>query len=220
MSDRGFIKNFSGKNYYGHVRPEIITLVPDGTQRVLDVGCGEGGSAAAIKTLPGVQEVMGIEFVEQAAQVASSRLDRVIVGDIETLELDFPVGYFDCIICADVLEHCKDPWAVLRKLHVYLASDGVMIASIPNLRNLVPLIKIVCNRWEYEDEGILDRTHLRFFTSRTMLDMFRTTGYLPKIAGSQVFGDLKFRLLRLLSLGLLKPFSVFRYIIVAKKKLW
>ncbi len=118
--------------YYGLVRHDVLALIPAGTKRILDVGCGNGDTGFAAKHLHGAQEVVGIEFFDSAANVAKGKLDKVVTGDIEHLDLDFPESYFDCIICADVLEHTRDPWEVLKKLRRYLDDHGVLIASIPN----------------------------------------------------------------------------------------
>lgn len=80
------------------------------------------------------------------------------MGDVETMELAFPPGYFDCILYADVLEQLRDPWALLRRLRLLLSPIGVLVASIPNLRHACVLAKIIFDRFEYEPSGILDRT--------------------------------------------------------------
>jgi SAM-dependent methyltransferase len=216
----GLEKIHSKKNddYFGQVRDDIISLVPATAKRVLDVGCGTGATGAKLKQLNGIAEVAGIEFVPKAAQIAIQRLDRVLVGDVEAIPLDFPESYFDCIVCADILEHCKDPWELLKKLRSYLSHNGVLIASIPNLRHLVVVLKIIFDRWEYEQEGILDEGHLRFFTFHTIKNMFRKTGFEILSVKTNQSVSWKFKLLNLCSFGLLKPFSIYQYLIIAKKK--
>jgi 2-polyprenyl-3-methyl-5-hydroxy-6-metoxy-1,4-benzoquinol methylase len=143
----------------------------------------------------------------------------VITGDIEDLNLDFPEGYFDCILCADVLEHTKNPWEVLRKLYGYLDDEGILIASIPNIRHIVPILKILFDRFEYEESGILDKTHLRFFTLHTMKQMFEENGYRITRIESNRSSSWKFWLLNLFSIGLMRQLSIYQYVIVAQKKL-
>ena len=205
-------------SYYGLVREEILALIPKNARRLLDVGCGSGDTSRAAKDRLGLQEAVGIELFESAASAARVKLDRVIVGDIEELELDFSDGYFDCILCADVLEHTKDPWLNLRKIRQFLADDGVLIVSLPNLRHIVPVLKIIFDRLEYEESGILDKTHLRFFSLHTMRNMFRETGFTIQQIETNRSRSWKFKLLHLFSLGLLRPFSVFQYIFVLKKQ--
>jgi len=212
---------YAGKNqtYYSLVRNEVISLIPVGTKRILDVGCGDGSTGLAAKKLAGAQEVMGIELFDSAAEVAKAKLDRVVIGDIELLNLDFPEGYFNCILCADILEHTRDPWGVLMKLHRYLDNNGVLIASIPNIRHIVPMLKILFDRFEYESSGILDKTHLRFFTMRTIRGMLSDTGYHIERVKTNRSISWKFRLLNIFSFGLMRQFSVYQYIILARKVL-
>lgn len=202
--------------YYHLVRHDVLRHVPPGTKRLLDVGCGAGLTALHAKQSLGVQEAIGVEFVEFAAAEAAKHLDRVHVGDIEQMQLDYPDGYFDCILCADVLEHLRDPWAVLRSLRRLLARDGVLIASIPNIRHARVLAKILFDRFEYEPSGILDRTHLRFFTRHTIIQLFETTGYRPSIVGCNRSRSWKFTLLNLATLGLARPFSIVQYVVCAR----
>lgn len=207
------------KSYYSLGRHELLALVPPNTKRLLDVGCGGGYTGATAKKLFGLKEVVGIELFQSAADSAKTKLDRVITGDIEDLNLDFPEGYFDCILCADVLEHTKNPWEVLRKLYGYLDDEGVLIASIPNIRHIVPILKILFDRFEYEESGILDKTHLRFFTLHTMKQMFEENGYRITRIESNRSSSWKFWLLNLFSIGLMRQLSIYQYVIVAQKKL-
>ncbi len=203
--------------YFECVRHDVVALVPPNARRILDVGCGAGATGARLKQAYGVHEIIGIEFVPKIAYMARQCLDRVLVGDVETMTLDFPEDYFDCILCADVLEHCKDPWSVLTKLRSFLKDDGILIASIPNLRHLVVILKIIFNRWEYEQSGILDEGHLRFFTFHTIQDMLTRTGFKLLNVHAKRSASWKSKLLNFFSFGLLKPFSIFQYLVVAQK---
>ena len=204
-------------DYFSLVRHDIVSLIPSGVQRVLDVGCGEGASGLEIKKIFSA-EVVGIELFENAANIADTRLDRVILADVEALNPDFEAGYFDCIVFADVLEHTKDPWSVLNKYKKHLSKDGCIIASIPNIRYIVPVLKILFDKFEYEPSGVLDQTHLRFFTLHTMKKMFDECGLKIIKLSSNKNNGWKMKLLSGLSFGLLKNFAVFQYLIVAKKK--
>jgi ubiquinone/menaquinone biosynthesis C-methylase UbiE len=205
--------------YYASVRQDVVDLIPETSKRLLDVGCASGDTGAAAKRRLGPQcEVVGIEFYEPAALAARNRLDRVIIGDIEQLTLDFPDNYFDCVLCADVLEHTKNPWDVLNTLRRFLANDGVLIASLPNLRHVVPILKIIFTRFEYDESGILDKTHLRFFTLHTIRQMFHQTGYeIERITANRSV-SWKFTLLNLFSFGLMRQFSIYQYVLLARKK--
>jgi 2-polyprenyl-3-methyl-5-hydroxy-6-metoxy-1,4-benzoquinol methylase/Tfp pilus assembly protein PilF len=167
---------FDVGGYYGSPRPELAEHVPAGARRVLDVGCGAGEFGRALKASRGVREVVGIEIVEPAWHLARGALDDAILGNIETLELPFADGHFDCITCGDVLEHLVDPEETLKKLRRVLAPEGVVVASIPNARFYQVVEMLANGRWMYQDAGILDRTHLRFFTAVEMIALFRRAG--------------------------------------------
>lgn len=166
--------------YFHHGRPEIVARVEPAGKRILDVGCAAGAMGAAMLAA-GATEVVGIEVHAPAAAIARGRLTSVFGYDVDRLpELPFPPGYFDVITLADVLEHLRDPAAVLRHLRHWLAGDGRIVCSLPNVRHesvLLPLL--VHGQWDYVEAGILDRTHLRFFTLTSMLRMLREAGYEP-----------------------------------------
>ena len=203
--------------YFQNVRSELISEIPPDVKKILDVGCGQGATGHAIKQNLDIDEIVGIELLENAARVAKTKLDKVIVGDIETLDLDFKKGYFDCILFADVLEHTQDPWNVLYKFRPYLHDDGIVIMSIPNLRHIAPVLKIIFDRFDYEPLGILDKSHLRFFTLYTIKNMIKESGYKILEIKPKKSNTLKERLLRYCSLGLFNDFTIFQYIIKAAK---
>ena len=152
--------------YFDFARPEVAALVPANARRILDVGCGGGALGALLKQRDGV-EVWGIEAEPEAAERARTRLDHVITADLDAIEALPPdAGSFDCIICADVLEHLMDPERTLDALLRSLAPGGALVASIPNIRHQeIVLDLLVHGRWRYQPSGILDATHLRFFTA-------------------------------------------------------
>src|SRR5262249_30314497 len=119
--------------YFEFARPELLALVPRSARTVLDIGCGAGRLGEAIKARQPA-EGTGVEMNERAARVAQSRLDRVVVGNVEG-EVDFPPGSFDAVVCGDVLEHLLDPEGLLRRIRKWLRSDGRLVASIPNVRH-------------------------------------------------------------------------------------
>ncbi len=205
------------EDYYNLIRREIIDLIPEGTKNILDIGCGEGATAQDVKRRLGPEFVAGVELSEEAYQIAKKKLDSVVLGNIEEINLPFVENFFDCIICADVLEHLVNPWEVLIKLKKYLSSDGCLIASIPNLQYIGAILKIVFNKYDYEVYGIFDKSHLRFFTLHTIKKMFNDCGYeIIKIEDNRN-NSMKMRILNIVSFGLFKPFSIFQYLIVARK---
>ncbi len=151
-------------------------LINPNARRILDVGCGIGKLGSALKQKLNA-EVWGVEYVSDIASLAMERLDNVISGPIEDAITQLPDNYFDTIIFADVLEHLANPNKILVQIKEKLTPDGEIIASIPNVR-FWPLIRnLIEGHWTYEESGILDFTHLRFFTLESMNDMFEKTGY-------------------------------------------
>lgn len=211
-------------SYIG-LRNDILNLVPDGVRKVLDVGCSTGIIGEQIKRKNPV-EVVGIEANKQMADIAKEKLDRVIIGDIEKINLEefLLPNYFDCIIFADILEHLKNPWHVLKNIITFLNNDGVIIASIPNVRHYTTMISLVVKGfWPYRKRGIHDRTHLRFFTLRNIREMFQEAGIrIVKIERNYRIIEKPHqynRFSKYFALPLIKDFITFQYLIVAKKKI-
>lgn len=164
-------------SYYLESRPDIQGLVQAPGCRVLDVGCAAGELGRALKDA-GAHEVVGIECNPTAAAIAVDKLDAVVVRRVEDADaLRLPLASFDYIIFADVLEHLPDPWSVLSSYRGYLKPDGKVVASIPNVRFYAVIARLLFNRWGYVESGILDSTHLRFFTLPTIQEMFVRAGY-------------------------------------------
>ncbi len=163
--------------YYEFDRPEVIALIPASARSILEFGCATGACGARIKKERGAR-VVGIEYVTEAAAIAADRLDRVLVGDAETMDLSahFQAGEFDAILFADVLEHLRDPDAMLRRVLPFLSPRGCVIASIPNVRNCTVLTMLAAGDWTYEEAGLLDRTHVHFFTQREIQRMIGRAG--------------------------------------------
>lgn len=199
--------------YYGRTRGDLLGLVPPlpPGSRVLELGCGEGALGAALRQRG--LEVHGVEIVPAAAERAREVLDRVWNVDIEQTELDYPDGHFALLLCGDVLEHLRDPWQVLRRLRRLLAADGVLLVSVPNLQYFPVVVGLLRGRFEYRESGVLDRTHLRFFTRREARRLFEISGFtvdaMPvrypfRTAALRTVA----RALDLLSLGMLRGFLI------------
>jgi len=152
--------------YYLHPRPEILALIPGAAANLLELGCAAGVLGSTVKLRQRCRYV-GVEMDPFAARIAANGLDQVAVLDLDGSELPFEPGTFDCVVCADVLEHLKDPWGVLAQIFGLLQPGGHVVISIPNIRNLGVMAQLAAGEWLYEDAGILDRTHLRFFTRRS-----------------------------------------------------
>lgn len=120
------------EKYYASLRVDLLSLLPDGARTVLDVGCGSGATSRRLLEI-GVSEVVGIEVNADMASRASMHCRRVLVGDIETMDLDLPDGYFDVILMADVLEHLLEPYQATTRLLPLLKTKGSLLISIPNV---------------------------------------------------------------------------------------
>jgi 2-polyprenyl-3-methyl-5-hydroxy-6-metoxy-1,4-benzoquinol methylase len=142
-------------------------------RRALDVGAADGFLAERL-TAHG-WSVTALERDPELAARARGRCKEVVVADLESAPplLHDP---FEAIIYGDVLEHLSDPTAVLRALDQFLAPGGAVIVSVPNVAHLWVRLSLLVGRFDYADRGILDRTHLRFFTRRTLLELLRSAG--------------------------------------------
>jgi 2-polyprenyl-3-methyl-5-hydroxy-6-metoxy-1,4-benzoquinol methylase len=198
-------------------RTDLVELIPPGARKILDVGCGIGKTGQVLRER-GFEEIFGVEVAPGAADQARLYYKEVIVGDVAGNILPFGKGFFDCIIYGDVLEHLADPWKVLQAHREILSDDGSIICSIPNIRYYRILGSLIFKgRWDYTRLGILDRTHLRFFTLKTIEDMFREAGYeVKRVIKKKRCGKIM-RLLNTLLLGGLIDFLVIQYRIVGVK---
>lgn len=165
----GFDAVMPGSSHY-----EAAQLVGSG-RRVLDIGCAAGDMARILQAQGNT--VVGVEIDPEAADLARAACERVIVADLDTLELDQIGGeLFDVILAGDVLEHLKDPTAVLARLRQALAADGYVVATIPNVAHASVRLALLQGTFPYAELGLLDRTHLRFFTLSTVREMFADAG--------------------------------------------
>jgi 2-polyprenyl-3-methyl-5-hydroxy-6-metoxy-1,4-benzoquinol methylase len=162
--------------YMDYERPEMLRFIPQHASKILDVGCAMGSFGRRLK-IEYSAEVWGVEINEDAASSASQWLDKVLCGPFDE-NLDLPKHYFDCIVFNDVLEHFADPYAALDYAKELLNDGGKIVASIPNVRYFDNVWKLLVDKdWDYTQNGILDRTHLRFFTRNSILKTFNTLGY-------------------------------------------
>lgn len=165
--------------YHLSARTEIASFLNEPPGVVLDVGCGGGATGKLIKEkFPGTR-VIGIELNSHAAEYARQYLDTVICARLEDVRLSDFVGdaAVGTVLLLDVLEHLYDPWHALLKIREWLAPETRVLASIPNIRNLANLEELAAGRWEYGLNGVLDITHVRFFTKSSLRQLFEQTGY-------------------------------------------
>jgi len=163
--------------YYTHLRPEILALIPDTALRILDVGCGAGILGRELKRLRPDREVAGIELIPEVADKAKNVLDKVYVGDVESLAKDLPQEYYDCLILADIIEHLRCPKETLVALSYCLKDGANIICSVPNVAHWSVIRDLINGEWRYCDAGILDDTHLRFFTKKSIVELLNSVGW-------------------------------------------
>ncbi len=207
------------ENYYTESRPEMVPYVPRDARKILDVGCGEGIFGQQLKQQLHT-EVWGIELNSQVAVLAGKRIDKVLVGDVSEMFQEIPDRFFDCIVFNDVLEHLIDPYSLLISIKRKLAPDGVIVCSIPNVRFFFVLVDLnLKKQWKYENAGILDKTHLRFFTERSIRDMFQSLDYeLRILEGIKPTHSLKYKLFNLITFGFFSDSRFLQFACVAKPK--
>ena len=196
----------------------MLKYIPSDAKRILDVGCGEGNFGCFLKE-KNASEVWGIEIVEEAGKIAKGKLDKVLIGDVNSVINDLPDNFFDCIVLNDVLEHLENPEKVLKIIAKNLTTDGFIIASIPNVRYIWNLVELVFKKdWEYKNSGILDKTHLRFFTQKSIVRMFNNAGYeVKKIEGINPTKNEKVKIFLFLTLGFFRDTRFIQFATVAQK---
>ena len=206
---------------YTSSREDVAALVPAAARKVLDVGCASGALGAALKAAA-PREVVGIELDPGFAAAAAPRLDRVLAGDaLEALgTLAGEGARFDCVVCADVLEHLVEPEAALAAATAVLAPDGTVVVSLPNVRWYGALTTLAFRgTWPRRDRGLHDRTHLRWFTDRDARAMFAAAGLRP-VATRAHFrlrdapGGVANRLAPLVARGPLRGFLAYQHLYV------
>lgn len=161
--------------YYEGARKEVARFLPEQYARVLEVGCGEGGFHINLKQ---GCEHWGVEPVHRAANIARNKLHRVIEASYLEALAQLPDNYFDLVICNDVIEHMVNPDDFFRTIRLKTTENAFLVGSIPNVRYIGNLFELLFLKdWKYKDDGILDRTHLRFFTEKSIQRAFCENGF-------------------------------------------
>jgi len=212
-------KDYKAEPYYKNPRMPMLKYIPENIKTSLEVGCAYGNFSLLLQEKFDT-ECWGVEIVKDAADIASQKLNKVLNCDINDAMKQLPNNYFDCIIFNDVIEHLLDPYEVLKKIKVKLNKDGVIIASIPNVRfwnNIKALF--FAGEWNYRDSGILDWTHLRFFTYKSIVKMFKETGYeIINIEGLRPKKSFSFCISNFLMLGRLSDAQYHQFACVVRQK--
>ena len=173
--------------YYRGTRPDVFELVPAGVHRVLEIGCGAGRFRM---NFPDDVEYWGVEPVVSAA-VEATGLTKVLVGTCEEVADQIPDGYFDLVVCNDVLEHIFDTNKTLDILKRKMNASARLVGSLPNVRSVWVLLDLVFRKdWRYRDFGVLDNTHVRFFTFKSAKRMLMENGFLIEVFKGRALGKI------------------------------
>ena len=164
-------------SYYGRVNLDLLQLIPADASAVLEVGCGAGALGAAWKREHPQTRYYGIEAMPQPAERARQVLDRVFCADVEgTVDGLEDLPPLNCLIYGDVLEHLRDPWSCLQRHSRWLKGGGTVLACIPNVQHWSTLLLLLQGEWPLMEEGLFDRTHLRWFTRAGVIRLMRGAG--------------------------------------------
>ena len=168
-------KKNKGGEFCAHAK--LVRLVGK-NKAVLDVGCGRG--ALAEKLAANGCSVIGIEYSKELAADAADRCEDVLVGDVQSMDLKLKPESFDVLLFADVLEHLREPGTVLQKTRQLLKKNGEIIVSVPNIANWRTRMKLLSGKFDYADQGIMDRTHVHFYTLKTARELVESSGFAVK----------------------------------------
>ena len=173
--------------------PDLLKIIPVTAKRLVEVGCSSGALAREFKKVAPSCDYLGIEIDAERAEQAKRYCDRSLALDIEQAEEAFwqACADRDCWIFGDVLEHLRDPWQVLRNIRSVIPPDGVLAVCIPNAQHWTVQVRLNIGDFRYEELGLLDKTHLRWFTRKTIFELMQQTGFQVIKAYTRVFAEPK-----------------------------
>lgn len=209
--------------YFATARHDVLAHVAGAPARVLEIGCGKGATLAELKKRGGASFAVGVELDPAAAAEAQPLFDKLYVSAVENAAFEEVIapGTLDAVFCLDVLEHLVDPWTVVQRVTPLLGPGGRLYVSVPNVRNWKFLARLFfLGDFRYRDSGILDRTHLRFFTRETA-GQLATSGSLRlvDIVDARAYRPWEVRrLLNMLSFGLTREWIAKQWIVIAEKR--
>lgn len=171
--------------------PELLKMMPPTARRVVEVGCSSGALARAYKAINPQAHYIGVEIDPAYAELARRHCDEALVLDMDEVTADALQSTLaaDCYVFGDSLEHLRDPWSLLRKIRAVIPADGCIAACIPNAQHWSVQWRLVTGEFRYESAGLLDRTHLRWFTRLTMHEMFLQAGFKIAQGSAVIFND-------------------------------
>lgn len=170
--------------YFSGIRADFVAELPKNPEaRILEVGCGAGNTGALALAERKCGWYSAVELDEKSAGLAKEWLNEVIVGNVESIDFSWPERSFDVLIMSEVLEHFVDPWLVLRKLRPLLKPGALFFCSSPNVSHYKVIRMLIQGEWRLEDSGVMDRTHLRWFTPKTYAALVESAGFVIDYVG-------------------------------------
>ena len=165
-------------SYFAMAREDYVAALPEQPESsILEIGCSTGATGALALARGKCRRYCGVELFPEPAAEARERLTEVVEGDVEQLELPWPPQSFDGLILSEVLEHLRDPWAVLARLRPLLRPGARVFVSTPNVAHREIIVMLLRGRWELRSYGPLDGTHLRWFTPSSLRRAFEDAGF-------------------------------------------
>lgn len=159
--------------------PDLLRFIPVGAKRVIEIGCSSGALAREFRKISPGCDYLGVEIDPAYAELAKRHCDSTMVLDVEKASDEFWQANADrdCWVFGDVLEHLTDPWAVVRKIRAVIPSNGSIVVCMPNVQHWSIQARLAVGSFDYKDDGLMDKTHLRWFTRATLLQMFNEAGF-------------------------------------------
>jgi 2-polyprenyl-3-methyl-5-hydroxy-6-metoxy-1,4-benzoquinol methylase len=204
--------------YFSAPRSDIVAVLPVRRgARILEIGCGTGATGKLALAGGKAEDYVGIEIDPASAEAAGSVLTKVVLGNVEALDLE-PLGMFDVLIMSEVLEHLTDPWSTLKRAGRQVRSDGLLYCSSPNVASKTVIANLLKGRFAYEDSGIFDRTHIRWFTPDSFCQMVEAADF--RVNSCQPIAKIsrKWQVLHGLTGGRFRHLSMTQIFVIAQKR--
>ena len=206
-------------SYFANARSDFVDLLRTGAgSAVLELGCGAGGTGRAVLAAGKAGRYVGLELDPSAARVAAEALTEVLVGDVQEVNLEPLAGQFDALIISEVMEHLADPWTTLVRLSACVKPGGQVMASSPNIAHWNIILNLLRGRFEYREAGIMDQTHLRWFTPDSYVALFEGAGFQIDTVRSMRENGWKAKIFDAVTGGRFKHLFMAQIVVVGRKR--
>ncbi len=171
--------------------PDLLRLIPANLSGIIEIGCSSGALAREYKKVSPNCNYFGVDIDSSYLESAKCVCDGVEACDLETQTEEFYAqhAFRDCWVFGDTLEHFKNPWVVLENIRKVIPSSGCVVACIPNAQHWSLVAKMAIGDFRYVDSGLLDRTHLRWFSRQTIVELFKDTGFIIEEGAPRIFHE-------------------------------